>query len=386
MSSVLRRTLSWIAFLALIAFVVLYATGAFRRGRIEPGRGAEPAGLPAPSRVATAERGEAAVFEEVVGTVRSRRRVVVTSQVPARVTAVLPEVAGMVKAGDRIVSLDDRELAAGVGGAREALAAAEAARRQAEQARNQGAARLTLAQSRHDRVQGFVSRNAATAEQMESAESDLVQAKAAVADGDAAIAAAEARIAQARQVVSGAEVALGHATIAAPLDGVVVERLVEPGDVAWPGRPLLVLIDPEALRFDAVVREGLISRVRPGAEVQIEVASAGVTVPGKVADIVPSADPRTRTFEVRVTIAPAKGVLQGMFGRLRLPVARREVVRVPATAVTRVGQLETVLVRDDERWVRRLVSTGGGLEGGAVEVLAGLSGGETVGLPEAAIR
>jgi hypothetical protein len=49
--------------------------------------------------------------------------------------------------------------------------------------------------------------------------------------------------------------------------------------------------------------------------------------------------------------------------------------------VLRIGQLETVIVKDGERWIRRLVTTGAAFDGGAIEILSGLSGGETVGLP-----
>ena len=386
MKPVLRKTLAWFGFLGLIGFVVLYAAGSFRGGRIEPGRAKEPESPAAPKRTARAERVVVDVVEEAVGTIRSRRRVMVTAQVPARIVSVVPQVGEAVRAGDRIVTLDDRELAAGLGGSREALSAAEAARHQADQARAQGDARLTLAQSRFDRVKGFLERGAATTEQFEAAQADLAQARAGVADADAAIAAAQARIAQARQVIAAAEVSLGHATILAPIDGVVAQRAAEPGDVAWSGRPLLELIDPSELRLDAVVREGLIARVVQGAQLEVEVPSAGVRVTGSVAEIVPAADPRTRTFEVRVAIPKTQGLLQGMFGRLRLPVSRREVVRVPAAAVSHVGQLDTMLVEDGGRWSRRLVSTGGDLPDGAIEILAGLSGGETIGLPDEAAR
>ena len=235
-------------------------------------------------------------------------------------------------------------------------------------------------------MKGFLARGAATAEQMEMAEADLAQARAGVANADAAISAADAGIAQSREIVTAGEVALGHATVLAPLDGVVAERTVEPGDLAWPGRPLVVVHDPSSLRLDAIVREGLISGIEPGAGVSVEIPSAGVAVTGTVEGIVPAADPRTRTFEVRVALPVSPRVLPGMYGRLRLTIARRDVVRVPAAAVTRVGQLETVLVAAGDRWSRRLVATGADLGGGAVEVLAGLGGGETLGLPAGALR
>jgi len=76
-------------------------------------------------------------------------------------------------------------------------------------------------------------------------------------------------------------------------------------------------------------------------------------------------------------------VYPGMFGRLRLPVGEREVVRVPAAAIERIGQLETVLLLGDGSWSRRLITTGAAFPDGAVEVLSGLAGGETIGLPPA---
>jgi len=84
---------------------------------------------------------------------------------------------------------------------------------------------------------------------------------------------------------------------------------------------------------------------------------------------------------VRVTFEEQAGVYPGMFGRLRLPAGRREVVALPAAAIVRVGQLETVEVHQDGRWVRRLVTTGQPLAGGGVEILSGLEGGEEVGIP-----
>jgi len=99
--------------------------------------------------------------------------------------------------------------------------------------------------------------------------------------------------------------------------------------------------------------------------------------------VIPTADPLSRTFQVRVDFDRVPGVHPGMFGRLEIPVGTRQAVRIPARAVVRVGQLETVLVREGDRWTRRQVTTGLHLAEGFVEVLSGLAGGETVGLPEA---
>ncbi|MCK6460048.1 MAG: efflux RND transporter periplasmic adaptor subunit, partial [Planctomycetes bacterium] len=242
---------------------------------------------------------------------------------------------------------------------------------------------LAQAKARFERVQQLHRGGAATEQQIEDAEASFLEAEAGVADAAAAIAAAEAQIQGARNVVTEAEVAVGYAEIAAPLDGVVTERLVEVGDLALPGRPLLVLLDQKSLRFEAEVREGLVARVRAGAALGVEIPAAGATVEGIVSEVIPAADPRSRTFRARIDLPPADGLYPGMFGRLRLPVGEREIVRIPLGAIVRVGQLQTVVVNEQGRWVRRYVTTGRPLPGGAVEVLSGLRGGEEIGLREA---
>ncbi len=325
--SPLRRALAGIAFLVVIGAVILSAAGVFDTGRVEPGRTAEPEGVTAPARTVLAVRGAVPLHEEAIGTVRSRSRVAVAAQVAGRILSVAVTAGSPVKAGEPLVALDGRELDA----------------------------RFAQAKASYERVRKFHAQKAATDAEMEAAESDFLQAKAAV----------------------------GYTTIVAPLDGVVAERLAEPGDLAWPGRTLLVLHDPKALRLEAQVRERLIARITRGAKMAVDLPAAERKVDGTVAEVLPSADPQSRSFGVWVDFDPVAGVYPGMFGRLRIPTGEREVVRVPAAAVLRVGQLEMVVVQASPggRWERRLVTTGSRLEDGTVEILSGLKGGETVGVP-----
>ena len=326
MTAVPRTWLRAAGLAALAIAVLLWAMSGSRDGAEHPAN-APAAAISPPAATTVAVRGAVPIVEEAVGPVDSRRRVVVAAQVIARVLAVGPAVGDQVAAGVPLVTLDDSDVAA----------------------------RFTRARAQYQRVRGFLARQAATAEQMETAEAEYRQAEAAMA----------------------------HTRIAAPIAGIVAERHVEPGDLASPGHPLLVLLDPTALRLEARVREGLIGRIVPGATLDVRLPTADLTVRGTVAEVLPAADPQSRTFEVRVDFDPVPGVHPGMFGRLRVPVGEREVVRVPAAAVTRVGQLETVLVQRDGAWSRRLVTTGATLPGGDVEVLSGLAGGETVGLADA---
>jgi len=376
----MSKAIRGIAFLALVVVIVLYAGGFFAGEKIEPGHVPAPAGRPAPARTGEAERLSVPVHEFAVGTVESRLRVQVAGQVTARVLEVRVRVGAQVKSGDLLVVVDERELAARLAQSREALAGAQADRERAKQARARAEAVLTQAEASFERVRTLFSRGSATQEELDAVESGKLGAQAGVEDSAAAIEAAEARIDQMEQVVAEAKVALEHTRILAPLDGVVAERRVEPGDLALPGKTLLEVLDPRALRLLAQVREGLIARIEHGAHLPVVLPALGRTVEGTVSEVIPSADPLSRTFRVRVDFDWFEGVYPGMFGRLRIPLGEREVVALPADAVVRVGQLETVTVKVEDHWERRLVQTGLALDDGRIEVLSGLGGGEQVGL------
>ncbi|MCK6446134.1 MAG: efflux RND transporter periplasmic adaptor subunit [Planctomycetes bacterium] len=374
------KALRWVLLLGLCAAVVLYAAGFFGGERVKPGEEPPSRGLPTPSATATAEKLRAPLYEDAVGTVESRRTIAVAAQVVARVVAVTRRAGESVKAGEELVVLDDREFRARLAQSNEAKAAAEAATQRAEQAKLQAEARLTRATSEETRVQALAKERAATTQQLEAAQADLADAKAAVAGAEAAILAARAQVAHSAQVVAEAEIALTHTKIVAPLDGVVSERAIEPGDLASPGRTLLVVLDPHALRLTAQVRERSIGFVRAGATFDVELPALGAKLAGTVAEILPSADPASRSFAVRIDLPANSNARPGMFGRMKLVIGERELVGAPRRAIARVGQLETVVVQRDARWERRLVTTGSALDADRVEVLSGLDGGELLGL------
>ena len=378
----MSKLVKGVLFLLVVGAIVLYAAGVFGPERVEPGSVAGTKPLAAPAQQASAVRDEVDVFEFAVGTVASRTRVGVAAQVTGRVREVSARAGEKVAKGQELVVLDDRELTARLQQAREGLEAAQANRERQAQAKVRAEALLVQAKARYERNIKLRERGVATPEEMEAAQAGLLSVQAGVDDSVAAISAADSTIQQSQQVVAEATVALEHTRVRATLDGVVAERHVEPGDLALPGRDLLVVLDPKALRLEAQVREGLIARIEPGQKLQVELPAAGKIVEAVVAEVIPWADPASRTFRVRLNFDPVAGVYPGMFGRLRIPVGRREVVSLPGSAVTRVGQLETVLVKDGEAWHRRLITTGEVLAGGQVEVLSGLGGGETVGREE----
>jgi RND family efflux transporter MFP subunit len=179
-------------------------------------------------------------------------------------------------------------------------------------------------------------------------------------------------------VVGESTIALDYARITAPEAGVVLGRFVEPGDLALPGKPLITLRTKDSLRLEAHVREGLIAKVAPKDQLKVEIGTLAQTVMAEVEEIVPYADPDSRTFVVKAALPDIAGLYPGMFAKLLIPVRTQEVVLVPAAAVRRVGQLELIFVKKGQHWRSRFVKSGRRI-GDEVEILSGLSGKETIG-------
>jgi len=347
---------TWIAGLvgiAAIVLAILWMSGAFTPGRIDPGILPPPAGLPQPKSVATVASQTVPEWYEAVGTVRSAVEARIAPQVTGRIIDIAVEEGSAVSKGDIIASLDDEAFRARLEQARSGVRSAEATFEQAA--------------SSHARIRQLIAKEAATTEQLEAAAALEKQADAAVES--------------ARQKLEEARVALGYTRIASPLSGVVARRESDSGDLAWPGRTLVVVHDPSRLRLEASVREGLIGGVAVGRTVEIWITALSKTLPGSIDEIVPSGDPVSRSFVVKASL-PAEAVADvypGMFGKLRLRTGERQAMMVPADAVTTVGQLDTLLVKQGERWLRRYVTVGE-RRGDEIEILSGLSGGETIGL------
>jgi len=348
MSIRLRRVSALAIIAAAIAALALAPTGC--SDEIAPGRVAPPEGLPEPANELKIERTRRPTQYEAVGTVRSRATATVSSQVAGRIVSVEVDAGTPVERGSSLCRIDEEKATARLEQARSGLRAAEAGRDQTD--------------TSYARIEKLLRVNAATQEQLEAALSTNLQA---IANVDAA-----------SQRLREAEIALEHTQVVSPITGVVERRLVDPGDLALPGKALFVIHHPNDLRLEAGIREGVIDRIRLGQQVMVELVATRQTVTGTISEIVPSADPVSRSFQVKVALPPAEGVYPGMFGKLRVPIDEREVIFVPSASIVRVGQLTTIRARVDDRWERRYVSLGEERES-EVEVLAGLSAGDTIG-------
>jgi len=340
--------------------------------------GSQPLAAAEPSQSASVGFQTVTDWYEAVGTVRPRTETRIEAQVTAQVVSIKVRPGDSVAKGDLLIVLDDRQFNSRLDQARQGLKSARAGREQARQSISAAEAALEQAQSEYRRKEKFFKSQAATSQQLEQAQAAYLQAKANLSRTQEALTGAEAGIRQAEEVVREAEIALGYTRITAPESAQVLERLVEPGDLALPGKPLLSLQTAGFLRLEAHVREGLIGKVAPKDRLDVRIDTLEKTVAATVEEIIPYADPKSRTFLVKAALPPIEGLYPGMFGKLLIPVATHQAVVIPTAAVRRIGQLETVQVKRKDRWQRQYIKTGKHI-GSGVEVLSGLAGDEQIG-------
>ncbi len=334
----------------VLVVVVLWFTGVFEPGKIPPGEEPLPAGLKPPEIQIKVTREDRPAYYMAVGTIRSRTNATVAAQANGRVTKVLVDGGTPVENGAHLATLDSQELEARVAQAASSLEAAKA--------------ELADAQLHHGRMKRLLPEKAVTRVQMDQAEARLRQSRA--------------KVEAAAKKIEESKIILGYTRILAPMSGVIERREVDPGDLAWPGKPLFIIHNPKGLRLEASVREGMIGRVKKDQPVEVEITALSQTLKGTVDEIVPSADPVSRSILVKVSLPVLEGLFPGMYGKLKIRLEDRPTVLILEAAVSDVGQLKTVVVQKDGRWVRRYVTLGERTDQG-VEVLSGLSGGETIG-------
>lgn len=312
------------------------------------------------------------------GTVQARTTVTLAARLSATVTRVLADVGDTVAKDQLLVTLDDRDLAArrgAIGGQRQALARnTEAARAALAKAQ----ADLDLARSKQRRdaellAQGFVSQAA-----IDASNAALRAAQAGVEASQATLAAREADALTLGQEARAADVGLSHARLLSPLDGIVIERLAEPGSTVTLGMPILRLVDPKTLWVATRVDESVVGQVQVGQAARIRMRT-GETVGGKVARIARRSDAATRELDVFVSFeALPRHFAIDQEAEVAIDTGSEPGLVVPAKALTRdVGGRQGVLVVEDGRTRFQPVQAGGSDERGVL-VRSGLSGGESV--------
>jgi len=197
----------------------------------------------------------------------------------------------------------------------------------------------------------------------------------------ASVRTARAQLLAVQRQEDEAKTTLSYSTLTAPISGRVVERYADPGDTARQGEALLRMYDPDTLRLEASVRESVASKLARGQSLMVRVDALDKEFQVEVDEIVPSADPGSRSFLVKVGLRDSSGLYPGMFGRLLIPIGQTQKIYIPLKAVTQVGQLHFVIVKTEKGDVRRYVRLGARADSDRVQVISGLIAGEKILVP-----
>jgi len=178
---------------------------------------------------------------------------------------------------------------------------------------------------------------------------------------------------------SAAGASQSHATIVAPMSGMVARRHAELGDMAMPGSPLFTIYQPGSLRVTASVPQYRLNEMRGVKTARIEFPELGKWVDATAVQVLPTADAATHVSLVRVSLPAMPEATPGMFARVHFVTGQAEKLTVPAKAVLRRGEVAAVYVQSaDGRLSLRQLRLGDAVGQGEIEVLAGLAAGEQV--------
>jgi RND family efflux transporter MFP subunit len=319
--------------LGIIALASALA-GCAKNTTSEGGANGAPARIPVQTTLVSEEL--LPVRLEITGTVQAIDRAFVASRFMGAIEELPVTLGQRVKAGDVLVKIAAGEVSAQVS---QALTQLQAARRDLE------------------RERGLQATGASTIETVRNLEDRVATSEA-----------------QLRQ----AEVMLGYAILRSPFDGVIAQKLANQGNLATPGAPLLEVHGAGRFEVEAAVPESLAAGLQIGGTIAVSIPASGTSFAGAVTEIASAVDVQARAVTVKISVPEGNAVHSGQFARIQLPGPARRALLVPASAVTKVGQMERVFsVSTSSGAVLRLVRTGPQI-GDRVEILAGIDPGDRV--------
>jgi len=285
--------------------------------------------------------------------VESHQSVVLASKVAGAVLSVAAREGDMLRAGQEIMRLDDKDLSSQEQGL-------SASREQIFRERQALIARAGLARTTTERLGRLLAQKAVSQEDYDKARAEYEALTRQVEAAEAQMGAAASKLGE----LAALRV---YTRITAPFDGILARRYVDQGAFVTAGAPL-ALVDAASGGFEltALVDESLIAGLRQGQTLVAAVPSlAPEPFPVAVSAIVGRVDPLTRAFKLKCALPdPVPGATgpprAGMFGRVFVPARTVDKLLVPEACIVRRGDLPTVMAVDADGTLRfRVVKTGG---------------------------
>lgn len=314
----------------------------------------------------TVAQSRAAQLITVEGTIEAVKGSLLAPQVSGSITALNVKAGDQVKVGQVLARIDTR------------IANQQAVASQAQVAAAR--AQLSAARQEYERKKRLHEKQYISQAALERAESDYKTAEAQT----------KAELAQ----TGMANVQSGLHTVTAPYAGIVAEVMIEQGDMAMPGKPIIALYDPKEMRAVVNVPQSQIASVKAGGNIKVTVPAAAEAERSLAASnitVLPTADAITNSVRVRLLLPQnLSSVSPGMFARADLPTTasnQQSQIYIPSQAVIKRSELMAVYVVDRQGEPQLRQVRVGHKQGDDVEIVAGLQAGEKVALdPMAAVN
>ena len=316
---------------------------------------------------------------EAGGIVQAGATAHVTSRVVAPIQTVLVRAGDRVSRGQVLVTLDSRGLTAGADRAKAAAVASVETSRAAEARAVAAEAAHRLAAATHARIKALYERKSATPQELDQAVAALEGADAQLQTARSESAAAAATRDATHAALEEASVARSYAVLTAPFDGVVADRMADPGSLASPGVPLLMIEQVGRPRLEVRVDDSAAARIAIGQAIGVRLDARDATrwVEAKVVEI-GRADAASHSVLVKLELPEGTVARTGSFGRARFVAGSRRTIVVPSSSVLQRAGLSFVFVVDEASQAHLRPVVTGNVDRGRTEVLTGVSPGEHI--------
>lgn len=296
-------------------------------------------------------------FVSASGKIEAENSANLSTRMMGYVTRVNVKVGQKVNAGQQLISINSADLSAKKGQVNASIIQAQAA--------------YNSARKDYERFKTLFGQQSASQKELDDMTTRYEMAKAGL----------EA----AKEMRKEIDAQFSYSNISAPFSGIVTNTFVKEGDMANPGMPLISIEGGGRLQVMAMVSENVISLIKVGMPVKVDIKSMDKLVEGNVAEVSLSAKNTGGQYLVKINLKTIdKQILSGMFVNVQFPVASNDMIKnqeqtsiwVPESALVKEGQLTGIYALGYGntailRWVRV-----GKKSNGSVEILSGLSSGE----------
>jgi len=240
------------------------------------------------------------------GTVISDNKKMITSRFMGFVTEVKVSEGDFVKKGDLLYTIDSKEIDSALTQVQLGISQAQLS---LQMYQNQWT-NVKLNLERHKRLLAKDMVSKFEVENLALAEQNLANM----------IAIAKKQVVQAQAQLAEVKNQYRYLNIQAPNNGVIVNKNIKVGEMAMPGMPAIILSDLGNLKISAEIAENDLSRIKHGSKVTINIESQGIKTIGRISAIIPSSNPMTHTFKIKVSFKNKyKSVYPGMYATIVIP-------------------------------------------------------------------